>query len=366
MAQSQDRANSIRMVTKYEQIEHMIRSKIVSGELKTGERIESEYELAEKLGVHRFTVNKAISNLVRAGLLYREQGKGTFVAAQRHDGTTNCLGVVFGGPTEALFRTGFGTAVIQGIYQAAERSILFFGSNQSSARVGPDISDEELARVDGLLAFEIFNDEYISKLAARRPLVMVDYSSRKLQLPSVIFDNVGGVKRAAQKLIEAGHRRIACVGEDPRKEHTDPAWLDRTRGWEAAMDEAGLESRGLFIPIQSRNGEMGIDAAHRLLKMNDRPTAAIAATDSIAAHMMKVFQGEGMEMPRDMSIVGFGNEEVCEVLTPTLSSIGMDMQDMGVKAVNLLERMLKGEDAASTTEIVKTYLIERESVAPPQ
>ena len=361
-----DRNETIKMVTKYEQIEHLIRSKIASGQIKSGERISSEYELAAELGVHRFTVNKAISNLVRAGMLYRIQGKGTFVAMPKEGVASNNIGVVYGGPADSLFKTWFGGAVTQGIYQASKRSVIFFGSPQSSARRGPEVSDEELAKVDGVLAFEIFNDEYIEKLAARKALVIVDYISDRLKNPAVVFDNVAATKKSTKRLIELGHVRIACVGEDPKRgrEHTDPAWQDRIKGWKEAMEGAGYSTDGLFAPLPGR-GDPGTTAAEEILSWKKPPTAVVITSDTTAARMMKMFQERGIEVPQQMSIVGFGDEEVCQLVTPALTSSGLDMNEMGVKAVRLLERLIDGEKLDGVVEMVETYYVERESIGPP-
>ncbi|MBN1809235.1 MAG: GntR family transcriptional regulator [Planctomycetes bacterium] len=357
--------DAIRMVTKYEQIEQLIKNRIRNGEYKPGDRISSEYELADELGVHRFTVNKAISNLVRTELLYRVQGKGTFVSIPREREASNCIGVVYGGPREALFQTGFGAAVMQGIYDGAERNIMFFDTDIVSTTRGPELSDAELDKVDGVLAFEIFNDEYIERLAARKPLVSVDYWAEGQKAPAVIFDNIGATKKAARNLLSLGHRRIACVSEDPGRVYTDPAWQDRTRGWREAMEEAGLTTDGLFEGLPARSGDLGVGAAENILKWDVPPTAVMVMSDHAAAHLMKVVAAHGVRVPEDMSVVGFGDEDVCKVVTPGLSSIGLDVNEMGVKAAKLLERTIHGQVPAGEVEKVETYYVERESVGPP-
>ncbi|MFA7185204.1 MAG: GntR family transcriptional regulator, partial [Victivallales bacterium] len=72
----------IETLSKSAQIEEMIKEKILSGELKPDDQLPSEVSIAAELGTHRLTVNKAVSSLVRDGLLYRKHGRGTFVKDQ--------------------------------------------------------------------------------------------------------------------------------------------------------------------------------------------------------------------------------------------------------------------------------------------
>lgn len=357
--------NQIRMVTKYEQIENLIRDRIGSGELKPGDRIESEYELADRLGVHRFTVNKAISNLVRAGILYRIQGKGTYVTEIQPSTGKRVVGILHGGPTDSLFDSPFYGPIMQGIHRTERFNLFFLGtSTHPTTYQGPVLSENEFEKVDGFFALEIFNDEYLARIAEHKPVVLIDYYSDALGLPGVVIDNAGGARKATQHLLDLGHERIICAGEDPNREHTDPAWLERHRGWQEAMEQAGVTGvERFFIPLSNRSGPEGARAALKMLEWKKRPTAAFVVSDGVALSFMKQLQEKSINVPGDFSIAGFGDSEACAVVEPPLTTVRVNEDDMGKQAALMLDQLIAGRKPERLKVVVPTKFVGRRSTA---
>jgi hypothetical protein len=134
-------------------------------------------------------------------------------------------------------------------------------------------------RADGLLIVSTLPPapELGRLLAASMPCVLVD--AKHPELPSVVVDDVAGGEMATRHLIELGHRRIGFVGDTPPEFHFD--WSrDRTRGYERALQAAGLELR----PEYAREGTQSLHVARaiasELLSLRQRPTAIFAASDT--------------------------------------------------------------------------------------
>lgn len=130
----------IRWVTKYEQIEKLIRERMQRGELKPGDKLESEEALAQRLGVHRFTVNKALASLVREGILLRIQGRGTFVNTPVRKPVQGALGVLASQLARDLYADAFYGNILQGIRDESGGDVTLLGNaNMDSNRSGPPL-----------------------------------------------------------------------------------------------------------------------------------------------------------------------------------------------------------------------------------
>ena len=281
----------------------------------------------------------------------------------RNSGRGAGPGLRIGGPEESLFKSEFFAPILQGIHKSESFNLLVMGSQgYPSTQKGPVVSEDDLARVDGYFALELFNDEYIQRMAEHRPVVSIDYFSEALGMPGVVIDNVGGAQEATQHLLSLGHREIVCVSEDPEREFTDPAWQDRQAGWLKAMKEAGIEdAERLFIPLPSRSGEAGVPAAEKALGMKTRPTAAFVVSGGVAIAFMKRLQESEVSIPGEFSVVAFGDSEICEVVEPPMTAVDINAEEMGREAVRLMEEVLSGKPPKPLRRDIPTELVVRES-----
>jgi len=361
----------IKWVTKYEQIERMIRERIAKGELKVGDKLESEEVIAGKLGVHRFTVNKALATLVREGMLRRVQGRGTFVA-DAEAANAGTLAVLYSAGTDRLAQDSFFGNILRGLREEGGADITLLGNTRSRTGMpGPPLETINFERITGLVLLEVFDEDYIAKArkASPVPVVVVDFDPQKVAVDHAVQDNYGAGREATEYLIGLGHRRIAHVGEPPppQKQYVDSAWQERRRGWEAALSAAGLggDTEKLFMPLPGRGAPGAKEHMLSVLALppQRRPTAFFCATDDIALHMMRVALDGGVKVPQEMSFIGFGGSEAGPLMRPALTTYMADVSEMGRWAWRRLKALRDGADPMPQRHVVSVKRHDRESVA---
>lgn len=215
------------------------------------------------------------------------------------------------------------------------------------------------------------------------PLVLMDAPSDRTDIPQVVSDDEGGICEGVRHLVELGHRRIAFVSAE-----ADNASLgrNRERAFQAAMASHRLEVPSGFITHGSFSArDPSFQAAHALLCLppQRRPTAIFCAGDFIALATLQAAQEQGIDVPRQLSIIGFANLSVLDFVTPRLTSIEQPFVEIGRQAVHLLLNVVEaqekehgGRPGASTDASkmrlafqeplrLQTRLIQRASTAPP-
>ncbi len=229
---------------------------------RPGERVDSEHELVAKYSVSRATVSKAIGELVAEGFLFREQGRGTFVAdvEGRADGA---LGFIYYTWQGGIGNSTYFGRILAGVEQAARgvgRDILFMAGKTRPGEEFQPPSPAELARkgVAGLLSVGIDSDDHLAALlAAGLPIVSVDYHSARLDMDAVVGGTEDGGFRGTKLLLDRGHRPVAFLGASRHGSRAyqapDQGSLERLAGYRRALMEAGIEiDEDLVLqPLQS-------------------------------------------------------------------------------------------------------------------
>ncbi len=180
--------------------------------------------------------------------------------------------------------------------------------------------------------------------------------------PYVASDDLPGMRQAIAHLKELGHRRIAYIA-CPRKL---PGFLDRLNAFLVAMVEHGLEIRRPWIFEDSIHVHDIMAAVEQMLKGSSRPTAIMCSYDAAALGAIRAAENCGMSVPRDLSVIGFGNQDICEFVRPALTTVEVPTYEMGRAAVNLLQlRRINGEMAAGMSIRLPTRLVQRSSTGKP-
>lgn len=178
----------------------------------------------------------------------------------------------------------------------------------------------------------------------------------------VVTHDSRGAARAARHLAELGHRRIAFIsGPDTfRSSH------ERGRGFADGLAEHGLTLDPAYIRRAAYTFESGVEAATELLALPERPTAIFAGNDEMAIGVMKAARDAGLDVPRDLSIVGFDDLPMASRVWPNLTTVRLPIRDMGRMAAEKLTAGLRGLDPATLVQPeVDPSLVVRDSTAPP-
>jgi LacI family transcriptional regulator len=197
------------------------------------------------------------------------------------------------------------------------------------------------------------------------PLVVVDpvggVSTPSAEVPSIGCTNWAGGFAATEHLIELGHRQIAVIGGPPEMMCSE----ERIGGYQAALSRAGIPvSRSLV-----RHGDFylpgGRKAAAALLGRRDRPTAIFAGSDEQARGVYDEAHARGLRIPQDLSVVGFDDVDVCEWMSPRLTTVQQPLAQMGALAIRSVLQDPPPSSETPTRMELSTTLVVRDSTGPP-
>lgn len=275
-------------------------------------------------------------------------------------GRTMTLGLVVPDVTNPFF-----AAVVKGaesVANAAGYSVVLCNTDES-----PEREHEVLAslrgRVDGLLLAPARDDAETAEslIALAIPVVLVD---RTLPDPgptdSVLIDNVAGAAAAARHLIDLGHRRIGLIS-GPRD--TTPGG-ERHDGFVAACEAAEID---VIVEPGDFRADGGYQAAMRMFGRADTPTAVMAANNLMTVGLLRALHDLGLRIPAAVSVVGFDDHVLADLLDPPLTVVDRATETQGVVATRmLLARLGAAADGAGRTVRLETNLVVRASTAPPR
>lgn len=267
---------------------------------------------------------------------------------------------------EPALANPFYSHIISGIETECRK--LGIGLMVSSIEVNPEnrpvewpaMLDNQM--VNGLifLGTQLEAAAYAAKQKLNLPTILVDSYAPSLPFDSILTDNVQGVELALNHLLSLGHRRIALLGS---QESCPPSILERRKTYMRVMGEHGLFDARYVANSKLSRAEVYREALV-LLKQHPEITALFACNDDTAAGAMAAAQELGLNVPHDVSVVGFDNIALAGELSPPLTTIHVHKNWMGILGVRLLlERAAHPEKPKSTT-LVSTQLVIRESTAP--
>ncbi|MFD0741971.1 LacI family DNA-binding transcriptional regulator [Phytohabitans flavus] len=198
-------------------------------------------------------------------------------------------------------------------------------------------------------------------LRQRIPFVVADTdSATSASVPTVGSNNWNGGLLAARHLLELGHRRIAVIS-GPEDVLCSRA---RVAGFRSAHDEAGVAVDPDLVRYGNFAAHSGNDHGLELLQRPDRPTAIFAGSDIQAMGVMRAARHLGLDVPRDLSVVGYDNLPVATWVGPALTTVNQPLRDMAGTATRMLLDLARGEELATSRIDLVTELIVRESTAP--
>jgi len=196
--------------------------------------------------------------------------------------------------------------------------------------------------------------------------VLIDAEGADRTVPAVVPDEVGGGRAATHALVTAGHTRIGLATNID----DIPATHGRLKGYRAALAAGGIryDSRQVVAAASTTAG--GYAAAFELLDRPDRPTALFCFNDRMAMGAYRAATELGLSIPRDVSIVGFDDQEIIsEGLSPMLTTVALPHFEMGLWAVDRLITLIEAPASQShrhRSHLMPCPLIERASVAAPR
>ncbi len=257
----------------------------------------------------------------------------------------------------------FFAEVVDGLDEAAAAggySPLFNTGHLSPHREVDAIDNLLQLRVDGLiLAGTVADIAAIVDAGRTVPTVMIARTTRAATVDSVASNDRNGAEKAVDHLVELGHSRIACI-------HAGSAAGAKSRrtGYERAMhrhhlDEHILSARGAYTEA---GGAAGMS---RLLETDALPTAVLVANDLAAIGALEVLDRAGLEVPADMSVVGYDDSFIAGMRRVDLTTVHQPRREMGRLAVEFVIERLEGGRTDVRHTLLEPELVVRGSTGPP-
>ncbi|WP_197489679.1 LacI family DNA-binding transcriptional regulator [Martelella sp. AD-3] len=214
-------------------------------------------------------------------------------------------------------------------------------------------------RVDGLImSTGHLPNGLNADLATLSPVVVISEKIPDINLPSVVVDNAYWSEAAVQYLIKHGHRRIAHIGG--RSSYFTAR--ERSRGYRNALSGANLPYDSQLEIETDFAFASGYAAAKQILSAQSPPTAIFCASDELALGAMRAVQDGELSVPNDVSIVGFDDNLLASVTSPTLTTIRQPRREIGAAAVRLALDMIEDRPIENRNVQLECHLIERGSV----
>jgi LacI family transcriptional regulator len=180
--------------------------------------------------------------------------------------------------------------------------------------------------------------------------------AERFGFPAVTYDDAEGARLATRHLIELGHRRIAHIFGEMRYATAQA----RLESYKCALTAAGIQIYQDLIVGSPWNTRQANAETHRLLDLENPPTAIFAASDDMAIGAIHAARDRGLRLPDDLAVVGFDDIPLAEELTPLLTTVRVPLVAMGKRAAQLLTTKDRSPDS-SDIEVLPVELIRRKS-----
>ena len=350
---------------KYLQLTALLRERILSGELKPGEKMSSENELAGEYGFSRQTVRHALSILEEEQLLVRRRGSGTYVIDNRRAALENRTRI-------AVVSTYVDSYIFPKTIQGIENDLFERGYSVQISFTNNQLERERIVLEDIISRDDAAgiimeatksglpnpNLPLIETLMERGvPILFINSYYRQLQLPHVTLNDRLAAERAVEYLADAGHRKIGALMKfDDGQGHL------RYEGYLNACRRLGIPAGDQGTMWLDTEGEKNFsDYRAGILRSFRDCTAVFCYNDKLAFLLEGLFREEGIRIPEDISLISIDDSELAELSETRLTSVRHPADRLGAKAAENLLAMIRNTSFDGTYEF-EPEIVERDSV----
>jgi LacI family transcriptional regulator len=329
-------------------------------------------ELADKLGVDRSTISRALSedkaHLVAPATRERIR-KEALEAGYRHDltaaalrrGRSHTVGILVPDLGNETFINVIRTIVGHLDQRAgAPKTTPLIAETLDQPGATRRLVDTLLSRrVDAIISLaSIETDAEVFQAAAREvPVVLAIRSIAGAAFPSALCDDRKGGAIVATHFAERRHS-VVCQVQGPPMAAT---FRNRANGFSEVCAERGMIEKPREIYAESPTSVAGKRLLDAVLASNPRPTAVFAHNDALALGIIEAMRHRGLRYPEDLAIVGFNNTQISRVLALPLSTVDYPVEDVGRLAGDLVRNLIADPTHVSESRVFVPSLIVRAS-----
>ena len=349
--------------SKHEFLQHEIKKMIKDQKMEPGTRLPSEHEFQEKYDVSRHTVRTALNRLEHQGIIYKEQGSGSFVADTKKRGLHKEIGVITTYISDYIFPT-----IIRGI----EKELTNRGYSMILTSTNNNVDMEKKAMemmmnrdVDGLIIeptqSAYYNPNigmYLHLKEMGIPLVMINAKYDEIDTTMVVLDDYKAGYDVTKYLIEQGHTNIGGIFKVD-----DRQGKERLRGYIQACYEYGVEYNSKHVLIYETETLLKVlqDQITPIVK-NKQVTGFVCYNDRVAIELLNIIWQLGFQVTDDFSIVSHDNSTLSSMTKVHLTGIDHPKSDLGQTAAQELLDYVEGKNEAMKSHMFKGKIVVKNSV----
>ena len=331
-------------------------------------------DVAREAGVSVGTVSNVLNNIPCVSDKKQKQVRDAIeklgyrrniLASQLRSNVSNTIGLIVPDITNPFY-----SEIARGVDDEAHRQNynVFLCNKDRSEKLERELVNSLSAKcVDGIIILKPrISDKLIRKIREERSLLLFDMDEREVQDGILNVDEESGAKLVAQRILQYGHRKVGLIYAE------DGSYSSQCRK-SAFLSE--MEANGVTVPEEyCQKGyftvEGGMDGFARLMRLPDPPTAVFCINDRMAVGALYQAKNMGLEVPRDVSVVGYDDIPEAKWTSPSLSTVSHPKQVLGeICAKMLFSQIAKKNNRISTDEaidlsVLKPFFVERVSLGP--
>jgi LacI family transcriptional regulator len=276
------------------------------------------------------------------------------------------IGLLYANPS-AAYLSQFLVGALEGARKTGAHLVLEACTSESASDQAETTREFLKSGLDAVMLPPPLSDSmavHAEVAAANIPAVTVATGLPHERRLNVRIDDFEAAREMTNYLLQLGHRCIGFVSGHPNI----TASSERFRGFTAALEGHGLDPQAAAVEQGYFTYRSGLAAAERLIGRKIRPTAIFASNDDMAAAAVNIAHRAGLNVPADLSVVGFDDTALATTVWPELTTIRQPVAEMAEAAVELLMSALRrepGDVDGETERVLRHELIIRDSASPP-
>ena len=326
---------------RYQEIKEQLIQEI--SQLEPGTRLPSRPTLCSRLDTNRTTLDRAIKELEREGMLYSRNGSGTYVIGlvQGKLPTTENWGVIVPNVMDHVY-----PSLARGIENIACRysaNVILCNSDDDVEKQNRYIKRLLLSGVSGFIivpvitrSAEVTSRLYGTLLDSNIPFVFCHRGVEGIRVPIVKSNDFYGGYLATKHLISRGYRNIAYIA---KQEYSTS--VERYQGYVSALQEHGLpvDRARIFLP-QEENPSSSYQFMKRLLTRDASLDAVFCFNDYVALEVCSAIRDEGKQISADIGVIGYDNLPADNSVSPKITSLAFKSLQIGERAAEILYELI--------------------------
>lgn len=350
------------MPAPYQRIIADLEGRISRADLQPGDLLPTRADLAREYDAARATVDKALAELSRRGLIDSGSGRRTVVRGKER--TLGAIGVLWNWSEDQERQGGdYLDLLFRGIREACAEFMLEVHFRSAPLHTWP-----ELVRGKGAQGILVVRPDYADAATiegiheAGVPVVLVPGVLEESPAPSVSSDNAAGTTAAVKLLHDLGHRSLGFVGLTA----TVPDHFERLTAFLEAASRHGLPVRPEWLCLaHERNPGRYRERLSTSFRQDHHPTAILSCDFMMTLALLGRLRDLNLVVPRDVSIIGFDDPPAAAQMHPSLTAVSQSIPRLGYRAIQNLRALTAGERVPHVDRL-PTELVVRESTVSPR